>query len=107
MELVQAIGAVDPVSATLVRAGVFGVHVERKARRQPGKMKSKCVGARILQQLPKRSSYLNPRTGQENGDTPADATIGLQVVVAGADGGHVGHIVEVGLGVGGESAAQH
>src|SRR5580658_60248 len=105
MELAQAIGAVDPISASLIRAGILPVHIQRNPGRPPGKMKSKRIGARVLQQLLKGRSYLNPRTGEEETHTAASVAIRLQVVMPGVDRRDVGGVGEVGLGIHRESAA--
>src|SRR5580698_4451470 len=99
MHLAQPVRAVDPVSAALIRSGILTVHIQRKARRPPGKMKSERVGARVLQQLLKGSSYLKPRPGKEETHAAANVAGRLQVVVPGVDCGDIGGIGKVGLGV--------
>src|SRR5580704_10308963 len=107
MQLAEPVGAVDPVSTALVGPGILGVHAQREPSWLPRKVKSESVGARILQELLKGSSYLNPRTGEEDANTPAGVAIGLQVVVVSAHGRRIDCIVKAGFGVCRKSAAQH
>ena len=70
-------------------------------------MKSKRIGAVVLQQLLKRTSDLNPWAGQKDAHAPANVAIRFQVVVTGIDRRSVDRIIQIGLGIHRKPTPQH
>lgn len=105
--LAEAVGALNPVPASLKRTRVFGTNAEGYPDGLPAHVEAEGVLAIVLQRFLPRSTDLEAWCGKEESHAAADVTLGIYAVNANARRRNVDRVVHIGARVYGKTSAEH
>src|SRR6266576_1245269 len=106
-DLAQPVRSFYPITTAFIRVRIFGAHAQRQLRRLPAHVEAEGVLAVVLKSLLPGTTNLEPRTGKEESQAPANVALRIDALNADTGGRDVQGVIHIGLSADRETSAEH